>query len=191
MLRLERIHQKIISFCVVDPPGNAQQVILCVSWHGNFSNPSQHSYVFFQEKVSKGAFVFIKESYQNKQPPSACLPPPPEGRRQKWSILLELFRQRLAQQVHREHGDGQQDQRFKSGSGVIINDKGYVLTNFHVVRGGRYYGVLLEEESNVFYTDRLVKYHPNYDLTVLQMKKRRRPIPSPSIWKGWSGDRRS
>ena len=71
----------------------------------------------------------------------------------------------------------QHDQCFKSGSGVIINDKGYVLTNFHVVSGGRYYGILLEEEPDVFYTDRLVKYHQDYDLAVLQMEKRKRPIP--------------
>ena len=46
----------------------------------------------------------------------------------------------------------QKDQCFKTGSGVIISDKGYVLTNLHVVNGGRYYGILLEEETDVFYT---------------------------------------
>ena len=56
-----------------------------------------------------------------------------------------------------------QNQCFKTGSGVIINESGYILTNFHVVSGGRYYGVLLEEESDVFYTDELIKYHPDLD----------------------------
>ncbi len=71
----------------------------------------------------------------------------------------------------------QNDQCFKSGSGVIINERGYVLTNLHVVNGGRYYGILLEEETSVFYTDELIKYHQDYDLAVLRMDKRRQPIP--------------
>lgn len=71
----------------------------------------------------------------------------------------------------------QNDQCFKTGSGVIISDKGYVLTNLHVVSGGHYYGILLEEETDVFYTNELIKYHQDYDLAVLRMQKRRRPIP--------------
>lgn len=74
-----------------------------------------------------------------------------------------------------------QNQCFKTGSGVIINESGYILTNFHVVSGGRYYGVLLEEEPDVFYTDELIKYHPDLDLAILRMNKRRRPIP---VWRG-------
>ena len=74
-----------------------------------------------------------------------------------------------------------QDQCFKTGSGVIINESGYILTNFHVVAGGRYYGVLLEEESDVFYTDELIKYNQDLDLAILRMQKRRAPIP---VWQG-------
>ena len=71
----------------------------------------------------------------------------------------------------------QNNQCFKSGSGVIVSDKGYILTNLHVVNGGRYYGILLEEETDVFYTNELIKYHQDYDLAVLRMEKRRTPIP--------------
>lgn len=78
----------------------------------------------------------------------------------------------------------QRDQCFKTGSGVIISEKGYVLTNMHVVNGGRYYGIMLEEETDVFYTDELIKYHQDYDLAVLRMEKRRRPVP---ISKGGKG----
>lgn len=69
------------------------------------------------------------------------------------------------------------DQCFKTGSGVIVSDKGYVLTNLHVVNGGRYYGILLEEETDIFYTSELIKYHQDFDLAVLRMEKRRKPIP--------------
>ena len=65
----------------------------------------------------------------------------------------------------------------KSGSGIIISDQGYILTNFHVVAGGAYYGIVLEEESYVFYTDELIKYHPERDLAILRSDKRRPPIP--------------
>lgn len=71
----------------------------------------------------------------------------------------------------------QSGQCFKSGSGVIISDKGYVLTNLHVVNGGRRYGILLEDEPNIFYTDELIKYHQDYDLAILRMEKCRPPIP--------------
>ena len=71
----------------------------------------------------------------------------------------------------------QNHQCFKSGSGVILNDQGYVLTNLHVVNGGHYYGILLEEETDIFYTNELIKYHQDYDLAVLRMEKRGRPIP--------------
>ena len=71
----------------------------------------------------------------------------------------------------------QSGQCFKSGSGVIISDKGYVLTNLHVVSGGRRYGILLEDEPDIFYTDELIKYHQDYDLAILRMEKYRPPIP--------------
>ena len=71
----------------------------------------------------------------------------------------------------------QSGQCFKSGSGVIISDKGYVLTNLHVVSGGRRYGILLEDEPDIFYTDELIKYHQDYDLAILRMEKCRPPIP--------------
>ena len=35
----------------------------------------------------------------------------------------------------------------------------------------------MEEETDVFYTDELIKYHQDYDLAVLRMQKRRAPIP--------------
>lgn len=57
----------------------------------------------------------------------------------------------------------------------------YILTNFHVAAGGRYYGVLLEEDPEVCYTDELIKYNQDFDLAIVRMNKRRAPIP---IWQG-------
>ena len=69
----------------------------------------------------------------------------------------------------------------KTGSGVVINSSGYILTNFHVVNGGSYYGIQLEEETDIFYTDELIKYNQYFDLAILRMEKRRRPVP---VYKG-------
>ena len=36
---------------------------------------------------------------------------------------------------------------FKTGSGVMIGSEGYILTNFHVVSGGSYYGINVENDE--------------------------------------------
>ena len=108
------------------------------------------------------------------QPPAKreSAPPPAEAEPLDYVDLAKLARSVVMLQVY----DGQ-GQCFKTGSGVIINSGGCILTNFHVVSGGRYYGVLLEEEEEVFYTDQLLKYNQDLDLAILRMEKRRDPIP--------------
>ena len=59
----------------------------------------------------------------------------------------------------------------KAGSGVVINQEGYILTNFHVVSGASYFSVQFENETQDYVTDRLIKYHPNYDLALIRVDK--------------------
>lgn len=67
---------------------------------------------------------------------------------------------------------------FASGSGVLINNDGYILTNFHVVRGAVAYAVRLEEEEEPRFTTELIKYHPENDLALIRIDPvNRRPIP--------------
>ena len=66
---------------------------------------------------------------------------------------------------------------FKTGSGIIISKQGYILTNYHVVCGGAYFGVLLEDEPDIFYTTELIKCHAEWDLAVLRFHQERPPIP--------------
>lgn len=68
-------------------------------------------------------------------------------------------------------------EQFKTGSGVLISDKGYLLTNFHVACEAAYYGIKLEEEEHIYYTDELVKYNQYHDLAVLKMDSTRPPVP--------------
>ena len=76
---------------------------------------------------------------------------------------------------------------FKTGSGVFINADGYILTNFHVVNGGAYFGVRLEDQEEIFYTDKLIKYHNLNDLALLKIDNASRPIP---IYRGAEKPRR-
>lgn len=67
---------------------------------------------------------------------------------------------------------------FATGSGVLINQEGYILTNFHVVRGAAAYGVCLEGEEEPRVTTELIKYHPENDLALIRIEPvNRRPIP--------------
>lgn len=59
-----------------------------------------------------------------------------------------------------------------SGSGVVINKGGYILTNFHVVEGGVYYGIKFENEEEEYLTNRLIKYHSINDLALIRIEGR-------------------
>lgn len=72
--------------------------------------------------------------------------------------------------------DGQQ-RAFKGGSGVVIHEGGYILTNFHVVRDGCHFEVKFENEEQSYVTSRIIKYHPNYDLALIKVEKHCIPLP--------------
>lgn len=65
---------------------------------------------------------------------------------------------------------------FKTGSGVVINEGGYILTNFHVAREGACYGIRLENENREYLTDTLIKYHAQNDLALIRIDKATKPI---------------
>ena len=112
-----------------------------------------------------------RPALKNPQPAERNAPAE-EGRELSYVELARLASSVVMLQVF-----DQQGQCFKTGSGVIIRESGYILTNFHVAAGGRYYGILLEEEPEIFYTDELIKYNQELDLAILRMDKRRSPIP--------------
>lgn len=63
------------------------------------------------------------------------------------------------------------------GSGVMISESGYILTNHHVVRGGRVYGVRIENEDKIYFTNRVIKYHDDFDLALIRIDRRLSPLP--------------
>ncbi|WMJ81802.1 YceG family protein [Clostridium sp. MB40-C1] len=62
------------------------------------------------------------------------------------------------------------------GSGVVINDEGFIITNFHVLNKGVLYGIVFENDTNEYMSYSIVKYHSDYDLALLKVTKKARPI---------------
>jgi len=63
------------------------------------------------------------------------------------------------------------------GSGVVLHQDGYILTNLHVVGGGEYYSVLYENDTNEYITHQFVKYHDMHDLAILKVDKQSKSLP--------------
>lgn len=63
-----------------------------------------------------------------------------------------------------------------TGSGIMIGEAGYILTNCHVVRDGKTFGVRIEDDSTVYMTDELIKYNPVMDLALIRIDRHLKPI---------------
>ncbi|MEW9051551.1 MAG: trypsin-like peptidase domain-containing protein [Neobacillus sp.] len=70
----------------------------------------------------------------------------------------------------------QQKELLGRGSGVVISEDGFILTNFHVISKGEVYGITFENSETEYFTNRLVKYHQNYDLALLKIDRRTEPL---------------
>jgi 2-alkenal reductase len=70
--------------------------------------------------------------------------------------------------------DDQQQGVVQSGSGIVWDAAGHVITNYHVIDGTSQIGAGLT--SGEFVTARLVGVAPNYDLAVLQVDSTRAPL---------------
>ena len=64
-----------------------------------------------------------------------------------------------------------------SGSGIMIGRDGYILTNDHVARHGRFYSVRIENDQTVYQTDEIIKYNQFLDLAVIRIKRSLEPLP--------------
>ena len=68
-----------------------------------------------------------------------------------------------------------------SGSGIMIGREGYILTNDHVARGGKFYSVRIENDDTAYRTDEIIKYNSLLDLAVIRIDRNLQPLP---IYKG-------
>lgn len=72
---------------------------------------------------------------------------------------------------------GEDDKVLCFGSGVVLHQDGYILTNLHVVGGGKYYSVIYENDTNEYITHQFVKYHDMHDLAILKVERKSKPLP--------------
>ncbi|OLS40983.1 trypsin-like peptidase domain-containing protein [Bacillus sp. MRMR6] len=82
----------------------------------------------------------------------------------------------LAQSVVLINVYNNQKELLGRGSGVVITEDGFILTNFHVIQKGEVYGITFENNETEYFTNRLVKYHQNYDLALLKIDQRTEPL---------------
>ena len=74
--------------------------------------------------------------------------------------------------VHDANGDPT-----ATGSGIMIGKKGFILTNFHVVKRGVIFAVRIEDDDEVYLTSEVIKYNPQLDLAVLRIDRLLNPLP--------------
>lgn len=68
-----------------------------------------------------------------------------------------------------------------TGSGIMIGRKGFILTNHHVIAGGRYYSVRIEDDEQIYSTHEIIKDNYHLDLAVIRIQRMLTPIP---VYKG-------
>jgi len=85
-------------------------------------------------------------------------PVPPKRRMQfDFPGLPEEFRKQLEEQFQGEDGDVQEMPSHSFGSGFVIDPRGYILTNYHVVAGVNGVEVRLKDEGNQVFVSTYIK----------------------------------
>ena len=64
-----------------------------------------------------------------------------------------------------------------TGSGIMIGRQGYILTNNHVIKGGFFFGVRIEDDNELYNTSDVIKYNHDLDLAVIRIDRYLEPIP--------------
>jgi Do/DeqQ family serine protease len=119
----------------------------------NFAVPDGINFVYAAERVKPGV-VFIRSIYS--------------GSKQSRNSLLEDF--------YDYFGDRNTDRPSRSsGSGVLISDDGYIVTNNHVIEDADRIEVTLDD--NRFYEASMVGIDPTTDLALIKIEDRGAPFP--------------
>ena len=63
-----------------------------------------------------------------------------------------------------------------SGSGIMIGKDGYILTNCHVIAGGSFYSVRIEDDNEIYTTDELIKYNSDLDMAIIRINRKLNPL---------------
>ena len=63
-----------------------------------------------------------------------------------------------------------------SGSGIMIGQGGYILTNCHVLADGSVFAVRIENDDKVYLTNEIIKYNIVEDVAVIRIQRKLVPI---------------
>ena len=63
-----------------------------------------------------------------------------------------------------------------TGSGIMIGRDGFILTNNHVIRGGYYFEVRIEDDERIYETNEVIKYHNHLDLAIIRISRVLNPL---------------
>ncbi len=66
---------------------------------------------------------------------------------------------------------------YSSASGVVIDEDGLIVTNYHVVKGGSVFGIVFENNKSEFISHKIIQYNETSDLALLQIDLKTKPIP--------------
>jgi len=69
------------------------------------------------------------------------------------------------------------DEIIGSGSGIMVAQNGYIITNNHVASGCRYFSVKIEDDDKLYTTDEIIKYNPLIDLALIRIDRKLNPLP--------------
>lgn len=63
-----------------------------------------------------------------------------------------------------------------TASGIMIGEKGYLLTNSHILNKAYYFSVRIEQDEQIYQTDEVIKYDNIIDMAVIRINRRLDPI---------------
>ncbi|TCO68732.1 trypsin-like peptidase domain-containing protein [Marinisporobacter balticus] len=98
----------------------------------------------------------------------------PDAKRRVEKSYEEIAK--LAESVVMIQAYDKNKQLIGKGSGVVISEDGFIITNFHVVGKGVFFGVVFENDPNEYMVYNVVKYHQDYDLALIKVDKPTKPI---------------
>lgn len=110
------------------------------------------------------------------QPQRVTRPVQPAVQPQRTPLDFEALA-RLASSVVMIQIEDETGRAVGSGSGIMVGQNGYILTNFHVVSHGKYYAIRIEDDPQIYRTDELIKYNQFLDLALLRIDRRLTPLP--------------
>lgn len=63
-----------------------------------------------------------------------------------------------------------------TGSGIMIGRDGFILTNHHVIKGGSFFEIRIEDDEKIYATDEVIKYNQHLDLAIIRISRVLNPL---------------